>query len=456
MRSLRLAALLLTSAAFTASGAQTPLRNMPGPQGGTIIYGTVDGANTPPAAMGSILLQLHRKYGDRPQVGRVFRVRGTDSDAVFFTLTPHTAGMGKVAGMLLTSNASGHVEAALLTDESARFGKSINPMLQSLFAVWKPGGKTLSASTTAGGHASDTASGPVAPLRPYRLQDNSASMMLADGWRVAQGSGGGTILAQGPHGETIALGFPYLAHNSNDPRTAQAMAFGRSAAGRNTIYAKGLVAPYGADLGRTLVELNKQALRNGSPAVSPLQIAQQQLVRSSGARCAILSGSSSGNGQPLQFEGSFCQSQMDSSGSFMNLANLAFAPPEAASRERATLRAMLGSFQVNQAVVNAQAGALAGPVIDAIHQIGRDVDARIAATHQQEDEQRASFEQHNDAMDRQSQAFSNYMLDKSVLRDTESGGHVTTWNTTAETVVNSNPQRFEYVPTTDYWKGIDY
>ncbi|WP_263379852.1 hypothetical protein [Granulicella paludicola] len=453
MRSLRLAAFLLTFAALTASFAQTPLRNMPGPQGGTIVYGTVDGANTPPAAMGVILKSLHQRYGERPQVGRVFRVRGTDSDAVFFTLTPHNPGMGKVAGMLLTSNASGHVEAALLTDESARFGKSINPMLQSLFAVWKPASKSSSAT---GGHSAEAASGPVAQLRPYRLQDNSASMMLAEGWRVAQGSGGGTILAQGPHGEVVALGFPYLAHNSNDPRTGQAMAFGRSAAGRNTIYAKSLVAPYGADLGRTLVELNNQALRNGSPAVTPLQIAQQQPVRSSGARCAILSGTSSSNGQSLQFEGSFCQSQMDGSGSFMNLANLAFAPPEVASRERATLRAMLGSFQVNQAVVNAQAGALAGPVIEAIHQIGRDVDARIAATHQQEDEQRASFEQHNDVMDRQSQAFSNYILDKSVLLDTETGGHVTAWNTTAQTIVNSNPQRYEYVDTPNYWKGIDY
>ena len=105
---LSLLAILLTCSSFLAS-SQTPLRNMPGPQGGSIIYGTVDGANTAPAAMGSILKQLHRQYGDRPQVGRVFKVRGTDSQAVFFTLTRHSPSTVAVAGMLLVSSVPGHV-----------------------------------------------------------------------------------------------------------------------------------------------------------------------------------------------------------------------------------------------------------------------------------------------------------------------------------------------------------
>ncbi len=209
--------------------SQTPLRNLSGPQGGTIIYGTVDGANTPPAAMGSILKQMHRQYGDRPVVGRVFKVRGTDSDAVFFTLSPHVASMVPVAGMILVSSVPGHVEAALLSDKSSRFGTSINPMLQTLFNNWKPGGRSLQASNQngqeTGGRSVADASDPVAPLHPYRLQDGSAAVMLADGWRVAPQSGGGTILAEGPNGETLALGFPYLAHNTSDPRTQQMQRF---------------------------------------------------------------------------------------------------------------------------------------------------------------------------------------------------------------------------------------
>jgi hypothetical protein len=451
---LSLLAIVLTSLALPA---QTPLRNMPGPQGGQIIYGTVDGANTPPAAMGFILRQLHQKYGERPQVGRVFRVRGTESNAVFFTLTPHNPGMGKVAGMLLTANAPGHVEAALLSDDAARFGTSINPMMQKLFSVWQPGGKSLSTSAPAqGDRPSAESSGPVAPMHPYRLPDNSASMMLAEGWRVLPISSHGNLVAQGPRGEVLALGFGYVAHDTNNPATARGRAFANSPAGRNTSYARNIYAPYGAELGRTFMELNAQSQRVGGPAVPPVQLEKVQPIQARGARCAILTGTSSAGGVSKQMEGTFCQAQPDSSGTFTNIANLAFVPTELAARERSTVHAMLSSFQINQAVFDAQENAAAAPGIEAIHQIGRDVNARIAVSDQQNAQIKSSFEQHNDVMDRTSQGFSNYILDKSVIRDTETGAHATTWDTTAQTIVNSNPQRYEFVTTPNYWKGIDY
>jgi hypothetical protein len=283
--------------------------------------------------------------------------------------------------------------------------------------------------------------------------------MLADGWQVSPQSGGGTILAKGPRGETIVFGFPYLAHNTNDPRTAQMQRFAASPSGRNTGYAQALFAPWGADLGRTFVELNNQSRRVGGPAVAPVQIENEQAVRSNGPNhCAILSGTSpASSGQPtLQVEGTFCQSQPDGSGGFMNLANLAFVPTELAARERSTYLAMLGSFQVNQAIVNAQAYALAKPTIDAIHEIGRQVTERIHESDRQMDERRASFDQHNDVMDRTSQGFSNYILDKSVILDNQTGAHATAWNGTAQALVQSDPKRFEYVDTPGYWKGIDY
>jgi hypothetical protein len=440
--------------------SQSPLRRIAGPQGGAILYGTVDGANTPPAAMGFILKQMHQSYGERPVVGRVFKVKGTNSDAVFFTLTPHVATMKPVAGMLIVSNAPGHVEAALLSDESWRFGKSINPMLQTLFQNWQPGGKAVQASGRGGptaGRSEAEASGPAAPLHPFRLQDGSAMVMLAAGWQVAPQSGGGTILASGPNGEELALGFPYLAHDPRSAQTQQMMRFGQSAAGRNTAYAHNLYAPYGGDLGRTFMDLNQQASRMGAPAVGAVQVKQSRLLGpNSGAHCAIITGSTAG-GEALEFEGTFCQGAPDyGGGGFMNLANLAFAPAQFAARDRATLRAMLGSFQVNQSVVNSQAYALAKPTMDAIHEIGRQVDARIAVSDQQNAEIKSSFEEHNDAMDRQSQGFSNYMLDKSVIRNTETGAHATAWNDTAATLVQSNPSHYEYVDTSNYWKGIDY
>ena len=459
MRSSRSLVAVLLACASSLLFSQTPLRNMAGPQGGIIVYGTVDGASTPPAAMGGILKQLHRQYGERPVVGRVFKVRGTDSDAVFFTLTPHVSSMKPIAGMLLVSSAPGHIEAALLSDDASRFGSSINPMLQTLFNNWRPGGKSLQASSQnaqdTGTHSNVEGSGPISPLRPYRLQDGSAAVMLAEGWRVSPQSGGGTILAEGPNGEKLALGFPYLAFNTNNPRTQQTRRFAMSPEGRNTTYAQALFAPYGADLGRTFAELNSQASRVGSPSVAAVQVTQVQPIRSNGAtHCAILSGTAAG-APLLQFEGTFCQGQ-DTDGGFMNLANLSFAPAQFAVRDRATLRAMLASFQVNNNIVNAQAAALAKPGVDAIHEIGRQVTQRLQESDRQMAERQSSFEQRNNVMDRTSQGFSNYILDQSVILDNQNNAHGTTWNDTAAALVKSDPNRFEYVETPGYWKGIDY
>jgi len=72
--------------------AQTPLTTLQGTQGGMIVYGLVDGATTPAMAMARILHNVQNNSGDKPQVGRVFRVRGSNSDAVFFTVTNHAQG----------------------------------------------------------------------------------------------------------------------------------------------------------------------------------------------------------------------------------------------------------------------------------------------------------------------------------------------------------------------------
>src|SRR5271157_2989878 len=83
--------------------AQTPLKTINNPQGGKIVYGLVDGATTQPAAMAQVLRIVHNNCGEMPQVGRVFKVRGTDSVAVFFTVVNHPQGNKQVAGMVFAA-----------------------------------------------------------------------------------------------------------------------------------------------------------------------------------------------------------------------------------------------------------------------------------------------------------------------------------------------------------------
>jgi len=145
---------------MTAPSARAQLKRVDGPKGGQILYGPVDAANSPAAAMGSILRSLHTQYGDRPQVGRVFKVRGANSDAVFFTLVKRNQDNMQIAGMLIAApGTQGHVEAALLSDEAARFGTSINPMLKTLFASWQPGGAPAGESNGESGGGGSAAVG---------------------------------------------------------------------------------------------------------------------------------------------------------------------------------------------------------------------------------------------------------------------------------------------------------
>ena len=57
-------------------------------------------------------------------------MRGTDSDAVFFTVVNHPQGNKQVAGLVIAApSGSNQMEAALVSDDAARFGSTVNPML---------------------------------------------------------------------------------------------------------------------------------------------------------------------------------------------------------------------------------------------------------------------------------------------------------------------------------------
>src|ERR1700761_8634906 len=66
--------------------AQSSLHTASAPQGGKISYGKIDGQANEAGAMGVLLRNLHTQHCVRPQVGRLFQVRNTNSVATFFSL----------------------------------------------------------------------------------------------------------------------------------------------------------------------------------------------------------------------------------------------------------------------------------------------------------------------------------------------------------------------------------
>jgi hypothetical protein len=442
----------ITLSCVSHAAAETALRTIANPSGGKIVYGPVSGASNEAAAMGSVLRSVHTQCGDRPQVGRVFQVRGTSSVAAFYSVAKCTTQKNApVAGLVLAAQTGpGHVEAAAVTDTASRFGTTINPMLKKLFSVWHPAGPQPRAISRS------SSSSSVPPLAKVTTRDGSASVSLPAGWTMNPVSRYGTIVVSGPHGERALLGSALGAMNANDPRVQRTEAFAQGA-GRNTSYAHVLYYPYGADLSTTFVAVLQRSRANlgsGPASIAVTNAAALSAPRPS--RCARLLGHVNPGDGAREFTAIFCSGAVSPMGQFMNLMSYVTIPNAYAGREQATADAILGSFSVNQGVVQSQANQMAAPEIARINAIGRMAAQKAANVHAAEDRETAAYESHSAAEDRSSEAFSNYLLDQTVIQDNQGNSHATVWNSTADAMVSGDPSRYQYVATPNYWRGVDY
>ncbi len=459
-----LRALLVVMAVFFAVDpvpmVAQELKTINPPQGGRIVYGQVAGQTTEAGAMGQILRSLHQSLGEKPQVGKLFAVKGTQSVAAFFSVARHDQGAGKaplqIGGLLIATKVStDHVEAALVSDEAKRFPKTLGPMMKTLFAVWHP----LEGGSAGGGKAA-SGSGPVAALHPITLQDRSASISLPDGWKLQPGmSQMGTIVAGGPDGATAEMGISFLAMDTNSPQTQQTLQTLRRGGLRNTSYATASYVPYGGDLAKTFEYLIQELRKKANLQPAKYNFTSVTPANSSArARCVRMVGTADmSDGKGLrEINVVFCENAPGPGGSFLSAAYMTGAPMEVAAKDRATLVAIMQSFQVNQQVVQQQAAAIAAPAIEQIHAIGRAAAAQAQAAHEAADIHNSSVYSRWDSQDKRSQEFENYQLGYSVIADTENNAHGTFWNEDADAIVKSNPNKYEYVNAPNYWKGIDY
>jgi len=435
--------------------------------GGMIMYGQVQGQSTEAGAMGYILKNLHQSIGAKPQVGKLFDVKGTDSVATFFNITRNDQGSGKpplkVSGMLLATKVStDHVEAAVVSDDAARFNKTLPGMMKTLMAQWHPMAAAQAAPQTAAassGGGGSTA-GPAAQLRTVTTQDQSASIGLPTGWQIAANqSGMGTVVASGPNGEWVSLDLTFSATDPNNPaaqRTRQIVASGGL---RNTVYANAFYYLYGADPGKTFVDMVHHLQQKVGMHLADFRITSEspaQLMPN--ARCFHLEGtmdSHDGKGTS-ELNDIYCIGPEGRAGGWLSFVFGYTAPQAVAEKERATLGAIVQSFRMNQRVANQQSAAIAGPSIANSMRIGQMVNARVQAAHRAEDIHNSSVYQHWDSNDRRSQEFGNYQLGYAVVADTGNNAHGTLWADDAAALVKSNPNQFEYVSAPNYWKGIDY
>ena len=475
--------------------AQAQTHSITTPQGGTIAYGVIAGATTPATAMGQVLRIIHNGCGEKPQVGSVFRVRGSNSDAVFFTVVDHPQNNRQAAGMIIaTQTGPKTVEAAMVTDDAARFGSTMNPMLTQLFSVWHPSGAAgagpmgasnaptgaqagpgaASASAPAGGGG-----GALPPMQKITLQDNTASFSLPAGWSVDPQSGGGGAILHGPQGEKIGINMAFLA---SDPRSQTYQYQLRLNGGRPLPHT--VVYPSNADLAKSFADIFQGLRASNQLPPAPLKVDKVEPISGSQGQCVDASGQFNPDGQGMQeLEIMLCRTQPDQYGSYKFNVSQYQAPLGSTDQQRAVGNAIIASFQWNEQLVTQRATAQAAPEIahlkqvDAaqrqavqattaravgnIQQIGANATARMNATQSANQQQWAGFDQQESNISRQGQGFSNYLLDQSVVQNNNVGGtgmvgHATVWNSQANALVQANPNKYELVPQTNYWQGTDF
>ncbi len=415
--------------------------------GGVIVYGMVN-ANKTAVAMGSILHTMQNNCGERPQVGQVFRVRGSNTDAVFFTVTNRFHGNKQVAGLIIASKSGrNQVQAAMLSGDANRFSSTLNPMLNRLSSEWHPNERTQSGRRV---------SAPPMPLQRAMLPDGSASLAVPSGWMVKGGGGTATIIETN-YNAIININ---MVRGATNPGIRQ---YGpRTGMGAKIVY------PSNIDPVRGAAGLIKEFYRMSNQNLD-FRVEKANLVAGPPRqRCVHAIGHGMlGNHPNIQvkdyweMEALVCTTPPNNMGEYGVTLSLSEIDPRFADRERATVAAILMTYEVNQAVVAQQAGAFAAPAINAIHQIGANATARMRANDIANDKQHADWNAQQDLNSRQIQGFSNYILDQSVVQNnnvygTGAVGHSTEWNSVANALVKADPKKYEIVNYPNFWEGTDY
>ena len=447
------------------------MKSVDGPQGGKIVYGVVDGANTNAAAMAKVLRSVQNSCGERPQIGRVFRVRGSNSDAVFFTVVNRPAGNKQVAGMLIASQTGpNRVEAAMVSDDASRFGSTINPMLQRLFSAWRPG-EAAAASAPA---PARLLSAPAASMHRVTLRDNTASISIPDGWRVDPQFAGGSMVVTGPRGETLHLNMVFLAEDPNGS------GYKRQQQMRMKPLKHMVVYPFNVDMAKAYTDIFQRMRASNGKGPARIQVARVEKIQASGgSRCVNASGQLDRDGKGMkEFNDILCATTPDQYGSYRFQTSGFTLPLGATDQDRAAAMASLISFQSNTELVKQRAAADSAPfianmqrnyqaqqqqwmarhqkIIGGIKQIGADATARNNAVQAANDAQHRTWDNQQVTNSRNIQGFSNYILDQTVVQDNYRNTHSTEWNRTADALVKIDPKRFETVDTPNYWQGTDF
>ena len=423
--------------ACSGSGsAQEPLSVIDGPSGGTVVYGSVN-VGLPQTAMAAALRYVHKQFGEAPVVGKVFQSPDGQNFGAFFTVTAKNQADKKFAGLVFVSLARGvKPAAAVLYDESTRFAHTEPVLLRTLTDAWR------SAATPAPA-AGVLNTGSIPSLTPTRFPDGSGSVNLPTGWRITFASHGSALIA-GPHGESILLS--NTVGPIYDPSNPRIQARLRYANPNN----RPILCPNSDALHTYLCVLQRN---RASPTFQLIKSQPIPALRRAAQAVLIDAAIDLHDGRGLlSCELGLSVTAIGPQGDRTLGINGTCAPQDSAAQEQPTLKAIYDSYSMNGQVV---AQEFAGDERRS-RAAGNNARIQANAAHAAEDARSASFQAHMDNIDRFSKSFQNYQLDQTELQDNDQGARGAVPNSLADSLVKSNPNRFQTVPTGDFLKGADF
>lgn len=431
----------------SAAASQSGPRMIENPSGGRIFYGTFAGQPTQQEALGRTLHRLSVYCGDRPQPGQVLQAKNGDLVATFFTVTGKNQDGKPMAGVALVyAPMSGTSGGAVLLDYADRFPSTANSMFQRLkqeIAGSQPeSGAQASGNGSASSHASaQSSTGSAAPVKsapPQQLQaapfpDGSGVIGLPAGWQLVQAHLG-DVMATGPHGEKLRFGMTISVIDPSNPQSRQL------GGGRSGAPGKFVAVPYSADGATVFKSAAEQLARKSGHQAPTINIAKVQEVPMQGGRNYMLFGdvdAHDGQGpQSMVAQEILAPPQM--MGAWQITIFQAQAPPQVMAQESATIAEIFPSYNRNSRMVNAV--------------VNQQIQQGIEQTNQFVGQVQRSM----DTSDRLTAGVSDTLRERTVLLDTETGGHARTSDQLAGALIDANPNRFQAVPLSNYIKGIDY
>jgi hypothetical protein len=450
-------AMACLAATTTPIHAADGLHTIDDPGGGHIVYGPLATETTLRGAVVSMLRNVHQHFGARPVVGKLIQTPDHASLAVSFTLTAEKADAGRIAGMIIVTQpttgqptgsgadtAAPHPAAAVIYDQADRFAHTATALMKALNAAWRH-----DAATATGGTANPPHAATARELHTIRFPDNSGSIGLADGWHLTQ-AGGGAVHAAGPDGEAIHLGAIW--QGIYDPRNPQTQGMLHYLdMGHHPYY----VYPYGGSLVDAWISIARQShQRDGTPAPSFTTTSTETVPHSPYESAAVLAlgvlDAHDGKG-PLKARARIGALKPTGAQWALTL-ELEVLPANRVEQDWPTIVAMVQSYRQNGAEIQRQTNM----VIDQIHANAAAANARAQATAAANDAHNRAVEAGWDDAAKYNKSFENYTLDRAVIQDNDTGEHGTGNYGIADALVKANPQRFQYVPTQDLLKGVDY